>query len=106
MDSDERRAEALLREMNPGPNAGVGQPGLAANVGVFRRLHWASRGATEAVRILEAHRRAGRLTAEGLETLERYREFHEAAELILVGYFQYPGDPTSTAPHGFPGRNG
>ncbi len=93
MDGDKRRAEALLREMNPGPSVEA-----AANVGVFRRLHWASLGAAEAVRILETHRRAGRLTPEGLEALERYRKFYEAAELILVGNFPYPVDPAATAP--------
>lgn len=107
MESDEWRAEALLREMNPGPNAGMGPPGPAANIGVFRRLHWASLGAAEAVRILETHRRAGGLTTpEGLETLERHRKFYEAAELVLVGHFPCPGDPTSTAPPGLPSAEG
>ena len=104
MDSDVRRAETLLREMNPGPDAGIGQSGIAENVGVFRRLHWASRGAAEAVRILETHRRVAGLTPEGLEALERYRKFHEAAELILVGVF--PGEPTPTASHELPKRDG
>lgn len=96
MESDVQRAEVLLREMNPGLNAG--ESGFAANVGVFRRLRWAARGAAEAVRILETHRRAGKLTPEGLETLERYRKFYEAAELIQVGQYPYPGDPIVTAP--------
>lgn len=84
-------------------NAGIGWLGLAANVGVFRRLHW---GHPEAVRLLEVHQCAGKLTPKGLEALERYRKFHEVAELILVGHFPYPGEPASTAPRGLPGRNG
>lgn len=94
LESDVQRAEVLLREIN----AEMGESGFAANVGVFRRLRWAARDAAEAVRILETHRRAGRLTPEGLETLERYRKFYEAAELILIGQYPYPGDPVATAP--------
>ena len=85
MDSDQRRAEALLDEMN----LGIDRPGSTANVGVFRRLHWASCDAAETVRILE-----------------RYRKFHEAAELILVGHFPHPKDPTSADSCGLPGHNG
>lgn len=102
MDSDERRAEALLAKMD----LGIEQSGSTANVDAFRRLRWASRGAAEAVRILETHRRVSSLTPKGLETLERYRKFHEAAELILVGHFPYPKDTASTGSRGFPGYDG
>jgi hypothetical protein len=102
LDSDERRAEALLKEMN----LEIGQESSTANVGVFRRLRWASWGAAETVRILETHRHARRLVPVGLETLERYRKFHEAAELIIVGCFPHPKDPTSADSRGLPGHNG
>lgn len=86
MDGDERRAEDLLREIDLGSNARMGRSGLAASPGSFRCLLWAVRDSAEAVRILETHRRAGRLTPEGLKTLERYRKFHEATVLALVGH--------------------
>lgn len=93
MDGDERKQEDLFREMVLGPNARMGRPGLAASPGPFRRLLWAIRDSAEAVRILETHRRAGRLTPEGLKTLERYRRFHEAAVLVLVGHCPRPDGP-------------
>jgi hypothetical protein len=92
--SDERRAEVLLREMD----LEMWQSRPTENVGVFRRLRWASRGAAEAVRILATYQRASGLTLKSLEALERYRKFHEAAELVLVGRFSYPVDPVATAP--------
>lgn len=98
LDSDEARAEALLKQMNLEAHAGIGEPGRVESVGVFRRLRWASLGAAEAVRILEIHQRAGRLPPEGVEALERYRRFHEAAELVLVGHPSYPWDPATTLP--------
>lgn len=73
-------------------NAGIGWLGLAANVGVFRRPHWAAR---EAVMLLETHRCAGRLTPEGLESLKRYKKLYEAAELVFIGHFPRLG----TRPH-------
>jgi len=102
LDSDQRRAEALLDEMN----LGIDRPGSTASVGVFRRLRWASCDAAETVRILETHRRACGLTPVGLEILERYRRFHEAAELIIVGRFPHPKEPTSADSRGLPGHNG
>jgi hypothetical protein len=102
LDSDERRAEALLREID----SEIDQWVSTANVGVFRRLRWASWGAAEAVRILETQRRAGGLAPAGLEALKRYRKLHEAAELILVGHFPYPKDPTPPSSRGLPGHNG
>jgi hypothetical protein len=54
------------------------------------RLYWAACEATEAVRIMETHRRKSGLSREQLAALEFYRQIYEHAELALLVHFPYP----------------